>query len=869
MPHRRPFVSTINTWLANTSAHTIQEDPYTAVAKFLIASPKRRAGSCPKTIHRVTLTFMRGAILLLLTSTLVGCGEDLDRRDDNTTCPEPPADPTAARVFAIQPRISPERFDSYESYQTHLVELTRTHVAPCLARDRSNIIVFPENTGLPAAFIGSRGEAARASTSAFAAFLALGGQYTQPIQFYKDKWPNVPLPTQIELGITDTVWRAFYETNSLIAEELGAWVIASTNVSGLVEKSSDPTEIAALADPDLKNVSYVYVARDPAVYNTAFVHAPDGSLVAMRKKPYLVASEKNDLALTPGPLRDALPIEIGNLGIGIFTSKDAWMPDLVDRLAALGADTFVQPEAFSGWTIPEEPSEPNVWAPEILSQSAMAAVRKHGAYRHGVVSHLTGNLFDMTFDGQSIIVGDPVPGELQRAYVGQTEEGGVLAVAPWVMADPIEEDPAATLDARRAKLRAFGQELLPGGPRANQYKEAVIAADLGKPSSPITDGPPGALGPSRPISNVGQAEQSNAAVAWTNTSPIVVVFQEGARGKTRIVAVTSEDQGKTFGMPHAVAASSKTQISPAVLTSGIYVYAAWQEIDEQGSRIACSISMDRGKTFGTPVYLPSEAAAPDSWRPALASSNGQVFLVYVDGSSGNERIMLAKAPEGTLAFTTSPIEMTKAHPAGDVRNNQWSPTVAANANHVAIAWVDFRNNNWDVFLSRSTDGGSTFAAPVRVDDGTDAPERLHDDAFAMFLPNVDPSTLAVGWSDVRLRNRHAAPRVSLVAGSAIGQSRRFGSVDASAYSPRIAPLGANKLAVVWQDDRTLGADIYLSTSSDAGANFGTELRIDDGGDGASHQTAPVIAGDGAGSVIVAWEDARSGQRRIRFALGKP
>jgi predicted amidohydrolase len=494
---------------------------------------------------------MRGLFLAFVGTLLLGCGEE--RIDiDNDSCPSKPVDTSAARVFVIQPRIAPEHFVTYEAYRNHLVELTRINVSKCLAQDRPNVIVFPENTGLPAAFIGSRGQAARESTSAFAAFLALGGQYVKPVEFYKNKWPNVPLPNQIELGITDTVWRAFFETNQFIATELGAWVVGSANVSGQVEKSTDPVEIAALADPDIIDVSYVYVARESGVYNTTYVHAPDGSIVAARRKPYLVAAEQTDLALTPGAVRDALPVDIGPLSLGIFTSKDAWMPDMVDRLAVLGADTFVQTEAFSGWTIPENPSEPNVWAPDILSQSAMAAVRKHGAYRNGVVSHLTGNLFDMTFDGQSIIIGDPIPGQIAPGYVGQPDDGGVLAVARWVSSDPIEEDPSATLDVRRAKLRTTGLSLLPGGSRANQYIETAIAADVGAPLPITSNGAAGILGASRALSNVGQAEQSFPAVAWTNTSPIVVAFQEGSRGATRIVVVTSEDQGKTFGPPHPV-----------------------------------------------------------------------------------------------------------------------------------------------------------------------------------------------------------------------------------------------------------------------------------------------------------------------------
>jgi len=45
------------------------------------------------------------------------------------------------------------------------------------------------------------------------------------------------------------------------------------------------------------------------------------------------------------------------------------------------------------------------------------------------------------------------------------------------------------------------------------------------------------------------------------------------------------------------------------------------------------------------------------------------------------------------------------------------------------------------------------------------------------------------------------------------------------------------------------------------------MRIDDGGP--SHQLAPALASLPGGKAIIAWEDTRSGARRIRFVAGTP
>ncbi|UQA61850.1 hypothetical protein [Polyangium aurulentum] len=817
----------------------------------------------------------RPPLLALPLLVLLGCGTP-------DPAPEKPTNPCAAyaldntegaRVFAVQPRVALEHFESYATYRAHLAGIVDTKIKPCLAKDKPNVIVFPEDTGLPAAFLGSRGQLAReTSKSAFAAVLFISSEYQKPIDHYKALWPDSPLPEGILLGLTDTLWRAFHETNREIAASTGAFVVSSTNVAGKIEKSEDPAEIAALADPDLPSPSYVYAAREPAVYNTAFVYGPDGEIVASRKKPYLIELEETDLALTYGALREVEPVDLGFARLALLTSKDAWMPDMVDRLAAQGADVFVQPEAFSGWTVGESANE-SAWSPDTLSQSAPAAVRKHAAYRYGVVPHLVGNLFDLVFDGQSVIVGDAVPGELRTAYVGQEPAGGVLAVAPWVMEDPGWKQPELSLSSRRATLREAGQELLPGAARDNAYLETVIAADIDaqSPFPEAAAGSPGALGPSAEIGG-GGAPQGHPALAWSSGGPLVAAFEEGAPGQTRIRVALSTDAGKSFGPPSPVTSGTRPQIMPALLVTGTNIYVCWVERDDQGAQVACALSSDGGKTFGTPILLPAlGGGAPDAWAPSFAAAGGRVFVAYVDASSGTERILVASAAEGTTVFDAIDVGGPKAFPDPNIRNNQWSPAIAAIGSDVAVGWVDFRGYGWDVYIARSNDLGKTFGLPARADDGTDAPERLHDDPSLLFVEGGGASTLAVGWSDVRLRQSPSKARVTTSAGSVFGPSRVLGGAPeaASAWSPRLVSIGPGKLAAVWQDDRTLASDIYLAASSDGGGSFGGEMRIDDGGDGPSYQTAPAAAGDGSGRVAIAWEDSRSGRTRIRWVVGTP
>ena len=310
-----------------------------------------------------------GPTLLLCSIVAPSCSDAPTPPDPTAVCKAYATDDaaTGARIFVMQPKVDVSTMLTYADYRSWVEGLVDKQVTPCLAKTKPNVITFPEETSLVATFIGTRADGAREQSTSFGAFFQVLNSYLGPSLYYDQGFGGgLGFGEKMTLGVTDTVWRAFSETMSEVATKSGAYVVASANVSGTIDKSTDPSLVGKLSDPDLTS-DYVYVAKERAVYNTAFVFSPKGDIVFQARKPYLVESEENDLQLKYGALADVRPFDMGFAKVGILTSKDAWMPDVVERLAIQGADTFLQPEAFSGWAIEEQPGD---WLPDVFVQSA-------------------------------------------------------------------------------------------------------------------------------------------------------------------------------------------------------------------------------------------------------------------------------------------------------------------------------------------------------------------------------------------------------------------------------------------------------------------------------------------------------------------
>lgn len=815
------------------------------------------------------------------------------------------------------------------------VDDVASHIRPADpgAPDRA-LVVFPEDVGLVPAVIGTRGALARQQTSADLAIISLFSPYSKQTAYYASKFPGLLGIRTLVVALTDTLYRSFYETFRDLAVEHHVYIAASMNAppARRVEASEDPSLVSLLRDPDEPQRSYAYEAVSPYPVNSTYVFAPDGQVLVpdgrggtlespretggviepSAKKAYLTPPEQPPpgeslgLSLAFGPVRDleVLDTPVGRLGIVI--SKDAWMVDVNDRLAAKGADLILQPEAFSDWGF-----VPGPWAPDNFKEGGFATLQKLPEFRFNVDASMTGNFVNASFDGQSAIIGRKRKAPAGRlgpdnAWIGQNPDTGFIRIAPWIEPDPGIANPGLTLGERRSLLAADGAKLQIGapcadslalGPCRNGYREAIVWSDLRLPRKlalgPVdrTREPPPAFGPSVLVSGreqypPGQTKKAGAGgnakakflprrqgspqVAAVGSRVYVVWHETRGTSLPNVWLAVSSDDGRSFGAPIQVSANTPgtvEELNPSVAADQEQVVVAWQEFasprDDNRGRIELARFDSRGRRLQ--VSRVDDTDTSGKWLPVVALSAGVPVVAWIDerdlGPNGEplEHVYAARGSGPNERVDAGEPVALSLH-----TDNKWAPAIAADGANVFLAWADFRNYNWEIFGARSTDGGRTWGANTRIDDYL-AGERLNERPAVAFGAH---GSLHVAWSDLRAvepdTNIFYARSDDL--GASFSTPRQLDDSRAgfdpdrdtpsNQWHPSLAAAGAGLFAV-WQDNRLGNNDVFFAQRRDGGAGFGPSERVDDTGAGPSEQTRPHLAWAG-GFCYAVWEDDRNG-----------
>lgn len=780
---------------------------------------------------------------------------------------------------------------TYSSYAAHLADRVATASTAFATDGRETLLVLPEDAGLMAWLVGARGEAGRLAgtltRNSAAGIAALAVPYAPAIAYYATKCGDIPPARMLTLALTDTAWRAFAEPLAGLAAQEGIWIMANANVAEAAV-TTDPARVALLGDPTAPRPFAYEGGCD--VHNAALLFAPDGSLHARRNKAYLVPIERArdvGLAMTGERMADVRPIDTPFGRLGVLTSKDAWMPDVSERLDDEGMEVFIQPEA-GAWAGHGEAPLPD-WPPDAMQRPIWAQVQRLPETRYGALPNLTGNFFDLYFDGTATITKDADPSDAPAYLLGRLPGPGIAARAPWLAPDPPAGIDIADWAARRAALDAAGARLAPGSgdQMENGQLEEVVWTDVTLPEVPAQSprvARPASLGAAIRLASTIEpqwapsvsARPGGAVVGFTdlrfgNERPAAVRVTAGVPGAVRFAGSDPspvDQTGNGYDMRAVSLPDGRTQI-------------VWTDFRNQSWSIYGTHTTSAGM-FEEPLLLDhsptSSASTAENFPteqihqdPQVAiAPDGTLYATWADvrgrrvpwriavsrSEDGGHTWSVERRADGGGALETAQAELDAVDPTAPA--DQFAPAIAVGPDGaVWVAWQDHATARPRVLVARSSDGGRTFFPAVAPGAGS---------AAAQFRPSI--AIAADGTAAVAWEAEHAGGRVVRTArapaGGAFGAAQQVdpgapaGSRQARA---QVAAL-ASGFAIVWQDDRAGDWDVLGAQSAGAAGAFGAPVRYDDGPAG-SHARLPSIAAAGSG-VAVAWEDTRHGPEQIYY-----
>ncbi len=191
------------------------------------------------------------------------------------------------------------------------------------------------------------------------------------------------------------------------------------------------------------------------------------------------------------------------------------------------------------------------------------------------------------------------------------------------------------------------------------------------------------------------------------------------------------------------------------------------------------------------------------------------------------------------------------------------------ANRIYVAWDRNTSTNQILYVAYSSDGGASWSAPVKVNDGTSKFERVIG-----AYPAVDQNTgmVYVSWHDYakdiifvdKSTNGGAAWGKDVAAakthtGFGIDIGCVGGRSQGPAHALKVGPSGT--LYLVYADTVAgRGMDILFTKSANGGATWSSPVVLNDDG-GAAHQFHPTLSvesnGTGGDKVTVTFYDRRA------------
>lgn len=291
-----------------------------------------------------------------------------------------------------------------------------------------------------------------------------------------------------------------------------------------------------------------------------------------------------------------------------------------------------------------------------------------------------------------------------------------------------------------------------------------------------------------------------------------------------------------FSTPKNVSNNNDFSITPQVAVDAAgNINVVWEDDTATNSNILFSRSNDGGVTFSPAKNLSSSLGF--SFNPRITvDSQGGINVVWQDNTAGNYDVFFSRSSDGGVNFS-KPMNLSNDPP------DSWNPQIAVDkSGNISVVWEN-DNITFGVLFTHSTDGGATFSTPVN----------LATNKTGSFAPEIglgaDGSINVVWEDDANFRAQISFSR-STDKGATFSAPTNISNDSGNATSSQVVLDASGNINVVWVDDTPGNFVIMFSRSSNSGATFSKGKNISNTGNSGN----PQIAVDASGNIHVVWQE---------------
>ena len=337
---------------------------------------------------------------------------------------------------------------------------------------------------------------------------------------------------------------------------------------------------------------------------------------------------------------------------------------------------------------------------------------------------------------------------------------------------------------------------------------------------------------------LGNDSRSANPMVATSGNNVYVTWMEnwGGHGNSYVMFERSTDGGNTFSMPVRLSNNDGEAGPQKIIASGnsVYILILYSLQGNTAERVSLLSSHDNGTTFGMPTTILEDTQTRGS-VDMVVSEDGN--LVYVSGQDSGKcpidkmdcqyNIFLEKSTDGGTSFE-DPITVKTTN------QSIAYPIMTTSDGNVYLSWSETMGDNRILFFAKSNDKGTTVSKPVVFS------QEIGESSFPQLVANGKNVFLVWDYSNesIILNEKYHNNIVtdspvsgfffakSIDGGNTFSSPINLSGIAGTSYWSNVASSG-NNVFVSWGTKFNDTQEVFIKKSTDDGITFGNAIKLTD------------------------------------------